>query len=407
MLLGSVLFGILSDRLGRRIIYLASLFIVVILGLLSSFAQSIQAFALLRFVLGFGYGGNGNTCTNLMVELMPSGKRGVGATIHGFNWGLGSLVIASIAWIGGQNLDWRWLVRVPSFIAIPVLVAVFWLPESPRFYVHVDNNEKIISSLRAIAAQNNTPVPAEANLVELNRAKERTERYRRRLALEDESFMAQMCGSVVRLFTSKRLMFLLLPLAFVWLMQGVGATVITWLPRHSLTFSSTSNGGKTSTDQTSVYITAFVSAAGVVVAAVFGLLWLLRSKRQHVLRAGLFVTVAFTFGVAFAPNLAAFYAFTFFICAACQLSSNSLYLYTPEILPTHVRSTGLGFCLALYRIGSLFAPFIAAVLTDTHSFTVTSAAFATFFVAGLLASFALNVNTVDVPLKERASKLND
>lgn len=404
MLVGSALLGVLSDRIGRRTVYLITLVLVVLFGLISSFAETVTSFALLRFLLGFGYGGNSNTSTNLMLEMMPNDKRGVGAAFHGMFWGLGSLVIASIAWAGGDSLDWRWLVRVPSIIAIPVLFAVCWLPESPRFYVHVDANERISASLTQIARQNSRPVPQEASMIALDAARESMISRQNRLVIES-SWFQRNCSSITKLTSSKRYLTLLAPLGLVWLLQGIGHTVITWLPLHSLSLVSTTAGKQQ--EQSPVFVTAFVSALGVVLASACALLWLTSFRRQLILRSGLVLSIAFTFGVAFAPDLPSLYAMAFFICFAAQVGAGALYLYTPELLQTSVRTTGLGFCLALYRVGAVFAPFIAAVLTDTRSFTVTSCAFASFYAGAFFSSLCINVNTVNIPLKERASRLQE
>ena len=180
----------------------------------------------------------------------------------------------------------------------------------------------------------------------------------------------------------------------VWLLDGIAGTIITWLPLHG--FNMVKN------NYSVVYAVAFVSALGILLASLTGFFTGPRYRRQNIIRFGLACSVAFAFGVAFSETIEPYYAMTFFLCFSRQLTNGALFLYTPEILPTNVRSTGFGICLALFRVGSVFAPFIAAVLTDNQSFKIASATFGGFFIGAFLFSFCTNVNTINVPLKERA-----
>lgn len=53
VLLGSLLFGSLSDKFGRRPVLLFSMYLPSIIGLLLFFIQGFIAFVILRFILGF------------------------------------------------------------------------------------------------------------------------------------------------------------------------------------------------------------------------------------------------------------------------------------------------------------------------------------------------------------------
>ena len=40
----------------------------------------------------------------------------------------------------------------------------------------------------------------------------------------------------------------------------------------------------------------------------------------------------------------------------------AVYVYTPEIYPTSVRATAMGFCSGVARVGAILTPFVAQVL---------------------------------------------
>ncbi|MCI0667799.1 MAG: MFS transporter [Methylococcaceae bacterium] len=131
--LGSVLWGWLSDRLGRRAtILLASLFFVAtsICGFMPSFGWQI----FMCFVMGLSAGGMLPIVYALMAESVPAKKRGWLVILHG---GLAStcgyLAASGLATLFEPEFTWRilWFFNLPTGLLIIVMNR--WIPESPRF----------------------------------------------------------------------------------------------------------------------------------------------------------------------------------------------------------------------------------------------------------------------------------
>lgn len=68
------------------------------------------------------------------------------------------------------------------------------------------------------------------------------------------------------------------------------------------------------------------------------------------------------------------------------------YVYTPEVYPTHLRSTGVSACSAMARIGAMVTPYIAQVFLQ-WSITGAMAIYATTALCAAIATFALPVET--------------
>ena len=154
MMMGSIFFGWFANIMGRRLSYQISLLFCVLFGLFSSFAPSIQAFAGLRLGLGFGYGGNLVASSTLLLEFSPKSVRARYANVCGIAFGLGAVFVVGLAWGVVPILGWRWLVRIAAIFALPALLALPFIPESPRFYIMHSDSEAALASIRRVAQVN-------------------------------------------------------------------------------------------------------------------------------------------------------------------------------------------------------------------------------------------------------------
>lgn len=147
--LGGVVFGHFGDKYGRKPVLVASLITMggatCLMGVLPTYA-SIGFFAplllvALRFVQGFGIGGEWGGAVTLMIESAPERRRGVfGSLVQtgsglGIILGTGTVAVLTSALSEEQLLAWGW--RVP-FLVSAVLVAVGLvirarIDESPEF----------------------------------------------------------------------------------------------------------------------------------------------------------------------------------------------------------------------------------------------------------------------------------
>ncbi|MET9444874.1 MFS transporter [Streptomyces sp. NPDC006610] len=147
--LGSVLFGHLGDRRGRRPVLVASLLLTgastVLVGCLPTYGSIGVAapllLLLLRFLQGLGLGGEWGGAVLLTVEHAPPGRRGLWSSFPqvgpavGFVLANGLMLALSAGLSEAQFAQWGW--RVPFWVAGVLAVVGLWLrsslAESPRF----------------------------------------------------------------------------------------------------------------------------------------------------------------------------------------------------------------------------------------------------------------------------------
>ncbi len=135
--LGALVFGRLSDRLGRKTVFIADVIFFVVFALLSGISQNIWQLMVWRFLLGVGIGGDYALASPIIAEAMPASKRGRMLTL---NWGLAWLSGEIVSFAVGYGIlhiagpaAWRWMLASGAIPALVVLLIRRAMPESARW----------------------------------------------------------------------------------------------------------------------------------------------------------------------------------------------------------------------------------------------------------------------------------
>lgn len=134
MLLGTMSVGMLTDRLGRRRIMLASITMFSICMLLTAFAPSAEIFGALRFLTGLGLGGVVPTCIALTVEYARKERRQIANALMFSGYSVGGVGASLLAINLLQHVEFRWLYAIGA-LPLVTLLPVAWklLPESVAY----------------------------------------------------------------------------------------------------------------------------------------------------------------------------------------------------------------------------------------------------------------------------------
>ncbi|HEY4414464.1 MAG TPA: MFS transporter, partial [Verrucomicrobiae bacterium] len=81
MLAGGIFFGILGDRMGRVALLFGSILLYSVANVANGFVHSIEAYAVWRFVAGFGLAGELGGGITLVTEILPKELRAYGTTV--------------------------------------------------------------------------------------------------------------------------------------------------------------------------------------------------------------------------------------------------------------------------------------------------------------------------------------
>lgn len=128
-LVGGILWGILGDRRGRLSVLFGSITLYSAATLANGFVHSLEAFAVLRFIAGFGLAGELGAGLTLIMEEMPIATRGSAAAIVA-GLGVSGAVFAGIA---GEFLSWRQCFILGGSLGFVLLLLRMGVHESGMF----------------------------------------------------------------------------------------------------------------------------------------------------------------------------------------------------------------------------------------------------------------------------------
>ncbi len=129
--LGGLLFGSVSDRIGRKIPLLIALAWFTVAAALTGLAWSFAALVVFRLLLGFGMAPGFSLGATLIAETWPEKYRAIGIGIHDSGWGIGGLGAATVYGFIYPYTGWRgiFFVGIVPAILLGLFIAYF-VPES-------------------------------------------------------------------------------------------------------------------------------------------------------------------------------------------------------------------------------------------------------------------------------------
>ena len=357
MALGTILGGVLGDRVGRRVALLASMIVFGLGTLAGAAANDVTTMGVARMVACLGLGGAMPTATAMAAEYTPRRRRSLAlgialgsVPIGGF---LGGLVAAYVLSHG----SWRGLFVVSGAIPLAgaVLLAVM-LPESIRFLLGRDGSARqiaiLLGRLGHPASEHDRFVDNGESHAEKPRVRELFAVAHRRdtLVLSSAFFLVIFANLLVVSWTPSLLADLRYSPAVtssgfaLWSIGGlIGAIggAALFGRRGSRASLSMMIGG-------AIIITLVLALAGGTIGAT-GLLWLL-------LVGGVFI-----------PG-----------------SQVMLFALAGQIFPTTIRGTGVGFVAAVGRIGAVVSGLAGPLLLPGGSLLFFTAVAAAMIASGLL-----------------------
>ena len=384
LLVGSIVFGHMGEILGRKTSLWSTIMTYSVFSVLCGLSPNYQLLLVFRFATSMGVGGNYIATYSYLAEYLPDKSRGRLLALLDVFYGVGSVVsgLISLLLLPFQD-NWRiafLLGGIPIFLAIIVMIGLF---ESPRYLVSRNRYEEAKIVVEKVANKVGTKVEVKQESRDFSEKAER-----RSLA---ENLKSEFSG--------------------LWSHKFRKITAIFWFTWFSIVF-------------TEFAITFWLPTILIRTGVSTGLAFICNMIIESVNIPGPFL-VAYLIEKLGRKNLAAFalmgYGLSLILWNGIiggslslvvgvglimrefmEMSFATMYVYTAEAYSTKVRSSGLGWAVAVGRIGGLIGsvtlPTLWGMLGLSRAFLIPAA---TCILASPLIFF-MGTETKGKPLQDDA-----
>ena len=121
MLLGGIAWGVMGDKVGRRSVLFGSILMYSAANLANAWVQSVEQYAWIRLVAGFGLAGELGAGITLVSELMTPERRGHGTTVVATVGAAGAILAGAVA----SNFTWQTAYVVGAVLGFSLLLLRF------------------------------------------------------------------------------------------------------------------------------------------------------------------------------------------------------------------------------------------------------------------------------------------
>jgi MFS family permease len=151
---GALLFGYLTDRFGRKKLFMVTLGVYLVFTVATALAWDFWSFMIFRVLAGSGIGGEYSAINSAIDELVPARVRGRVALAINSSWWIGTAAAAGMTVlllnVLAPAIGWRIGFGLGAVLAIGILFVRHMVPESPRWLLthgRADEAEEVVRQI--------------------------------------------------------------------------------------------------------------------------------------------------------------------------------------------------------------------------------------------------------------------
>jgi MFS family permease len=397
---GALMFGYLTDRLGRRKLFMATLGLYLAATAATALSWDFWSFAVFRVATGAGIGGEYAAINSAIQELIPARYRGrTDLAINGSFWigaamgALGAVVLLQPDLLP-PDLGWRFAFGIGAVLGLFILFLRRWIPESPRWLMlhgRLDECETVIGEVER-------RVCVAAGILQLPAAEGRI-----RLVANSRTPVVRMVRAILRDYPQRALLGLVLMSAQAFFYNAIFFTYALVLTRF-YDVPSASIGW---------YVLPF-ALGNFIGPLVLGPLFDTLGRRPmiastYAISGVLLAAVGYLFrqDLVDAATLTACWSGIFFFASA---AASSAYLTVSESFPLEARALGIAFFYAVgTAIGGVAAPSLFGLLIGSGERSAVFLGYlfgAALMIGAALVELAIGIKAERQPLESVARPLS-
>ena len=368
-LVSCFIIGPLSDKFGRRRIFLPLSFVYFAVTLTLSFVQNIYQFIIVRFFCGFFHYPTLALPYIITMEMISQNKRAFVGMITTTCFSLGCISCALVAFYFKNS--WRMQIVAMALSQLPlIVVSYFKLTESGRWLLQKSKHDRLERQLLRSAKGNGKPVTlmdikaclqshssgqSESQLSEKEEEPEPDEfldtdqlicQCNDENRSENDSAKSDLRPKFMDLFRTFKSSFLCITNVLAWLAVS--------MVYYGLTFGVDILPGNVYVNSVLLSLIEFPGIFTIFAVDKFG--------RKYVLTIFFLTSAVACLGLPVAKKFSRHVIWPLSLAMLGKLLMGSafglIYFYTPEQMPTSLRTTGMSVCSAFARIGTIVAPFV-------------------------------------------------
>ncbi|HAG8960437.1 TPA: MFS transporter [Escherichia coli] len=369
LFVGTSLFGYISDKVGRRKMFLIDIIAIGVISVATMFVSSPVELLVMRVLIGIVIGADYPIATSMITEFSSTRQRAFSISFIAAMWYVGATCADLVGyWLYDVEGGWRWMLGSAAIPCLLILIGRFELPESPRWLLRKGRVKECEEMMIKLFGE---PVAFEEEQPQQTRFRD--------------------------LFNRRHFPFVLF-VAAIWTCQVIPMFAIYTFGPQIVGLLGLGVGKN--------------AALGNVVISLFfmlgcipPMLWLNTAGRRPLL-IGSFAMMTLALAVlGLIPDMGiwlvvmAFAVYAFFSGGPGNLQ----WLYPNELFPTDIRASAVGVIMSLSRIGTIVSTWTLPIFINNYGISNTMLMGAGISLFGLLISVAFAPETRGMSLAQTSN----
>lgn len=373
--IGGFLGGVITDRLGRKVLYLIDLIAIIGFSVAQFWVESALMLFVWRLLLGIAVGADYPIATAFLTEFLPRKYRGTMISIMIVIWFLGAAtayVVGEIAMRYGGDEAWRWVLASAVVPGVIFLLARYGTPESPRWLLSKGRVKEADAVIKKVYG----PVYSSVDL-------------------KDDSCSSGKKATIASLFHSgygKRMLFVcifwtcaIIPIFAIYAFAPQVLQALN-IPDDMATIGS-------------VIITILFTVGCILATLLINVMGRKRMLFHSFLWSGLMLLMLGLFPESSPSMILLFFSSYAIFVGGTQVLQ---YLYPNELFPTEIRATAVGLGTSVSRIGAAIGTYLVPLSLANWGIEATMFMAAGLSLIGMWSAWALAPDVDSLSLADAA-----